>query len=184
MRYLIKREPSLHGAFAFFNESGDLIYRAGAPTLSLGYTLTLHDAEGKAVLAIDEEKSHPNYVFAIRRDTVPLARVIWEGLLLRSYRIETADGQQISVQPNLWRTSFDFLGQDGKVAILQRPFLERPPNFSERIKLTIFDERHALTVIAANVAILNVLPEETWPLFLAYIPRERRERKRKTGLSG
>lgn len=154
MRYTIRRQLSWNTPLAFLDQAGQLAYGADARTFTpLRSTVTISDAANRPVATVHRLPFRIRPGFEVYRGEDRLALIELEAGMRTFFRVELPDGPGLSIRPNSWWTSFDFVGPEGRNAVMTAPLLKHP--FPSSSELTIFDERQETLMIAASFVVLK-----------------------------
>ena len=148
MRHVIRR---IHwrAELRFLNEKGELSYLFREKLL--GFTSDLLNAAGEKVLAIRKLPLQMRPKFEVLRDNDVVATITSERDMREWYRVEIGVKTGMSIRSNYWRTRFDFVNSEGRLAVLNKPII---PLFWP-VTLTVFDERQEEIAVAITVAVLE-----------------------------
>ena len=150
MKYIINHGwPFSSTAFEIESESRQKAYRVTRGFFGRGYSLT--NAAGEALLVL-RDVGIIKSVFQIWRDEAMIGSVTYERGMKSRYRVMAGDVRAFGIQPNFWRTRFDFVNQEGRLAVFTSPSLLPP----RPATLEIFDERQELMALAATIAVIKI----------------------------
>ena len=155
MRYTIERHPlSWRNPLVFLNEAGEAAYRVSAASFTLrSSNVSITNAANVQVGCVHTLFWRVRPGFEVYRGDDRVALIEMEQGVRTWFRAEVSDGGGFAIRPNVWWTQFDFVGHEGRNAVLTAPFFKHP--FSSSSELTIFDERQEIMVIAASVVVLK-----------------------------
>jgi len=155
MRYTIRQKPlSWTNPLVFLNEAGELTYTASGASFTLrSSNVTIRDAANVPVITVHTLFWRIRPGFEVYRGDDRLALIEMEQGVRTWFRAEVSDGGSFAIRPNTWWTQFDFVGHEGRYAVLTAPLFKHA--FSSSNELTIFDERQEIIVIAASIVVLK-----------------------------
>jgi uncharacterized protein YxjI len=148
MRYVIRR-ILWRAELRFLNEKGEVSYLFSEKLL--GFTSDLLNAAGEKVLAIRRLPLQLRPKFEVLRDNGVVATITSERDVREWYRVQIGEKTGMSIRSNYWRTRFDFVNSEGRLAVLNKPII----SLFWPVALTVFDERLEEIAVAVTVAVLE-----------------------------
>ena len=148
MRYVIRR-VHWRAELRFLNEKVEPSYLFKERLLS--FTSDLLNAAGEKILVIRKLPLQMRPKFEVLRDNDVVATITSERDMREWYRVQIGGKTGLSIRPNYWRTRFDFMNSEGRLAVLNKPII---PLFWP-VDLTVFDERQEEIAVAVTVAVLE-----------------------------
>jgi hypothetical protein len=154
MRYTIKRQCSWKNPLVFLDEAGQQAYSArGAGFTLRGSYIAVRNAADMPIIIVRKLYWRIRPGFEVYQGDDRLALIELEEGMRTWFRVEVLNGAGFVIRPSSWWTTFDFVGPEGRNAVLTMPLLKHP--FPSSSELTIFDERQEIIVIAASIAVFK-----------------------------